>query len=253
MQTKVASRFGSAFLQTPDEWSTRNRYLADAMCDLAAPYIAPKATRGLDVGCQQGALTDLYAAGTGLRFDGIDPVVEEQSQTPAGHALCHGTAESIPFPDQSFSVVVFANVFEHVVPANRTAALVEIKRVLTPDGIVVGQIPNPWFPIESHSRLPFMGWLPEKAQERYWRLSPTPWAKEPGSKAGIFYSANRSHLRSAATAAGLQVSTLSPFNYPLGVIPKSLRPIVRALQRPMRALPWAWQFVLTTREGRELT
>jgi SAM-dependent methyltransferase len=246
MPTKETSRFGSAFLQSPDEWSIRNRFLADCMCELAAPHLAPSAERGLDVGCQQGALTDLYAAGTGLRFDGIDPVIEESGETGAGHYLCHGSAESIPFPDQSFSLVVFANVFEHVDPANRTAALTEIKRVLTPDGVVVGQIPNPWFPIESHSRLPFMGWLPEKAQVPYWRFSPTPWAKEPGSKAGIFYSADRSHLRTAAAEADLHIAALSPFNYPIGVMPRNLRPIVRALERPMRALPWAWQFVLTT-------
>jgi len=235
---------GTALLQSEDEWSSRNRFLARSICDLANVVRSADATSGLDVGCQEGALTDRYAEGTGLDFCGIDPIITEPRTTAAGRRLLPGVADDLPFPDDAFDVIVFANVFEHIRPERRAASLRELARVLRPDGAVVGQLPNPWFPIESHSRLPFMGWLPERAQVRYWRFSPTPWGRAPGSKEGIFYSATTRHLRTAAGAAGLTLDHLERYNYPAAAIPERLRPIARLAAGPMRVVPWAWLFVL---------
>jgi SAM-dependent methyltransferase len=113
----------------------------------------------------------------------------------------------------------------------------EMRRVLRPGGVVVGQIPNPYFPIESHSRLPLMGWLPISVQRRYWKLSPVAWEHD-------FYVVTMRHVTKAALEAGLVLEFRRNFNYPLSVIPEKFRPVAKLLARPMQSFPWAWQFVL---------
>ena len=130
-----------------------------------------------------------------------------------------------------------ANVFEHIPPDERVTSLREMFRVLKPGGAVVGQIPNPYFLIESHSRLPLMGWLPTKWQHRYWRLAPVSWEHD-------FYVVTLKHLRAAAEVAGFEVVHTRNFNYPPEAIPRKVRWVAKALERPMRRMPWSWQFIL---------
>jgi SAM-dependent methyltransferase len=169
---------GRGVMQSEEEWDARNRILAESMSRLVNSFATASSgqrSRGIDVGCQKGTLTDAIADRTPLSWAGIDPAIAEPTLSPGGLELLPGTADELPFPDGSFEVALFANVYEHVLPDRRAASLTEIRRVLAPGGLVVGQIPNPYFPIESHSRLPFMGWLPIRAQKVYWRASPVPW------------------------------------------------------------------------------
>jgi SAM-dependent methyltransferase len=145
--------------------------------------------------------------------------------------------DGIPYPDAYFDAAVLANVFEHITPDTRQQSLDEISRVLRPGGILAGQIPNPYFPIESHSRLPFMGFLPISLQRRYWRLSPVPWEHD-------FFVVTMRHLRRHAVASGFRVAHSSPFNYPPEAIPSRVRVVARMGAPLMRVFPWSWQFVL---------
>jgi SAM-dependent methyltransferase len=227
-------------MQSPEEWGARNRILAKGMADLVNQFAGESkdvSGDGLDVGCQKGALTDAMEEQTGFHWVGIDPTIDAPTKSVAGLDLLPGTADRLAFDDGAFQVALFANVYEHVLPELREASLTEIRRVLAPGGHVIGQIPNPYFPIESHSRLPFMGWLPMRAQKVYWRLSPVPWEHD-------FFVVTMKQL--SATAAGLGLRTLysENFNYPPEVIPQALRSTWRRLERPMRRMPWAWQFVL---------
>ena len=43
----------------------------------------------------------------------------------------------------------------------------EADRVLSPDGVIVVQIPNPYFPIDLHYFLPFYGYLPQCIRTLY--------------------------------------------------------------------------------------
>ena len=224
-------------MQTDEEWDVRNRVLSETLTELIRANAAPGATKALDVGCQGGVPTDRYAQLTDLDLVGIDPALKEPRLSPDGHQLKPGYSDKLEFPDDEFGVVMLANVYEHIFPDRRVASFEEMRRVLKPDGVVVGQIPNPYFPIESHSRLPFMGWLPVRAQHVYWKLSPAPWEHD-------FYVVTTKHLRRDATAGGMKVDFVRKFNYPPEVIPKKVRGVARALERPMRVFPWAWQFVL---------
>jgi SAM-dependent methyltransferase len=224
-------------LQSRGEWDLRNRTLLETLAELIAAH-APRADgEGLDVGCQLGVLTDGWAERTGLSWTGIDPSLGAEARSPGGIPLLRGYADQLPFEDDRFACVVLANVYEHIAPERRRASLAELRRVLVPGGVVVGQLPNPYFPIESHSRLPFMGWLPVRLQKAYWRLAPVPWEHD-------FYVVTVRDVRRQAEAVGFEVSLVRKFNYPPEVVPKSVRWAARALARPMRVVPWAWQFVL---------
>jgi SAM-dependent methyltransferase len=225
-------------LQTDEEWQTRNAVLSRHLGDLIHEYSAAGATQGIEIGCQHGALIEQLQQLTHVpNWSGIDPELTEETVTERGCVLRPGRANQLGFPDQAFDVAVFANVFEHIPPAERDDSLREIYRVLKAGGVVVGQLPNPYFPIESHSRLPFMGWLPVKWQRRYWRLAPVDWGHD-------FYVVTIKHLKESAQRAGFDVVHVRNFNYPPEAIPSSVRWAARLLERPMRLVPWSWQFVL---------
>ncbi len=113
--------------------------------------------------------------------------------------------------------------------------------MLNPGGVVVGQIPNPYFVIESHSRLPFMGWLPTTWQRRYWKLAPVSWEHD-------FYVVTMKHLKPVAQRTGFEVVRVRNFNYPSEAIPQQVRWAARLMERrPLRYMPWSWQFVCAGR------
>jgi SAM-dependent methyltransferase len=226
-------------MQSAQEWDARNRILAENMSGLINRFATPGAaspSKGLDVGCQAGALTDAMESQTSFAWSGIDPTLSGPTRSPGGLELLPASADQLPYDSESFAVALFANVYEHVQPELREASLADIRRVLVPGGYIVGQIPNPYFPIESHSRLPFMGWLPMRAQKVYWRLSPVPWEHD-------FFVVTIRELRASAESLGLRTICIRNFNYPAEVIPKALRSGWRLMERPLRRMPWAWQFV----------
>lgn len=227
---------GRGLLQSPEEWAARNRALADTLSELVNQNIAPSTCRALDVGCQDGALTDALGAQTNFEWFGVDPAIALPKSSGGGAQLLNGWAHKIPFPDQHFDCVVLANVYEHISPELRTQSLGEIRRVLAAQGILVGQLPNPYFPIESHSRLPFMGWLPMTVQKKYWRLAPVTYKHN-------FYVVTASDLKIRAEALGFQTVQIRQFNYPRSAIPRSVRWAAGLFDLLNGVIPWSWQFV----------
>lgn len=244
---QVGGGEGTGLLQSAEEWAARNQQLATTLNELLSAFLRVETRtdgigRALDVGCQAGELTDAYGANLQMAWFGVDPDVPTETRSPGGAVLRHGFAHQLAFSDQTFDAVVFANVYEHIPPQLRRASLVELYRVLAPGGILVGQIPNPYFPIESHSRLPFFGYLPRSIQRRYWRLSPTGWDYDRGH----FFSVTLKHLTADARAAGFEPVVTRNFNYAPDAIPARVRWIA-ALHARLGVMPWAWQFVYRKR------
>ncbi|MBA2377599.1 MAG: class I SAM-dependent methyltransferase [Rubrobacter sp.] len=226
-------------MPSPEEWAARNRVLAETLSSLLQQHSPDVTGRALEIGCQWGLLLDRLASQSDKRWWGVDPVIERH-RSRRGYELVNGTADKIPFPDAAFDCVVLANMYEHVPPHRREASLREIARVLIPGGVLVGQLPNPRFPIESHSKLPFMGWLPPRAQNWYWRLS-------PARRGAGFYSVTVGDLKRRANGAGFDVMLIKKFNYPVEAAPQGIRWLVRRMHKPMAVVPWSWQFVLRRR------
>lgn len=91
-------------------------------------------------------------------------------------AYVRGDACALPFPDGSFDVVFSNAVIEHVGARVRQQAFVE-------EAVRVGRrvfitTPNRRFPLELHTRLPLVHWLPDGAAHRAYDLAGKSWAKE---------------------------------------------------------------------------
>ena len=91
-------------------------------------------------------------------------------------AYVQGDACALPFADGAFDVVHSNAVIEHVGGRERQEAFVR-------EAVRVGRrvfvtTPNRWFPIEVHTRLPLVHWLPEGPAGRAYDLAGKSWARE---------------------------------------------------------------------------
>jgi ubiquinone/menaquinone biosynthesis C-methylase UbiE len=100
----------------------------------------------LDVGCGTGTLAMEVARRTGRagRVVGIDPGTEQIARAHSKAARCHlpiefqtGVIEQLPFPDQTFDVVLLTLMMHHLPHPLKRQGLAEIARVLKPGGRLV--------------------------------------------------------------------------------------------------------------------
>lgn len=87
-----------------------------------------------------------------------------------------GDACALPFADGAFDIVHSNAVLEHVGGEER-------QRRFVAEALRVGRrvfltTPNRWFPVDVHTKLPFVHWLPEQGAHRAYDLARKPWAKE---------------------------------------------------------------------------
>jgi len=111
--------------------------------------------RVLDVGCGRGEILR-HCAQLGADAYGIDyaivavqlsqNVVQNTGTTPGRIGVGQADAKQLPFPTASFDRVLMFDVVEHLHPWELHQALLEIHRVLKPNGkFVVHTAPNVWY------------------------------------------------------------------------------------------------------------
>lgn len=101
----------------------------------------------LDFGCGNAAAVGQYLIGDGIRYVGVD--FHEPSLSYARAHFGGSDAEfraEVP-TDKTFDIVVYADVLEHV--PDPLAIVSEHARVLAPDGIMIGSVPNGYGPCET--------------------------------------------------------------------------------------------------------
>ena len=103
--------------------------------------------RVLDVGCGHGWLLRVLAEQCEGRLVGVDRDVARlrKARTETGRAVVAGDALRLPFPDRAFDKAVLSEVLEHL-PDDR-GALLEVRRVLKPGGVVAITVPNRAYPM----------------------------------------------------------------------------------------------------------
>jgi SAM-dependent methyltransferase len=104
----------------------------------------PAGARVLEIGSGKGRLLHhLIAKGYDAR--GVESnagMIAESRRLYGALPVQQVTGAALPFPDQTFDVVLSFDVFEHI--ADSDAHLREVSRVLTPGGRYLLQTPNKW-------------------------------------------------------------------------------------------------------------
>ena len=96
--------------------------------------------RVLDLGCRDGALTSVYLAGNTVVGVDVDREALAEAAKLGLETVWADVEEPLPFEDESFDVVVAAELLEHLQEPGRLMA--EAARLLRPGGTVVGSVPN---------------------------------------------------------------------------------------------------------------
>jgi ubiquinone/menaquinone biosynthesis C-methylase UbiE len=126
---------------------------------LSAAFALAEVTPGmavLDVGCGRGEILR-HCAKLGANAFGIDyaavavnlsqQVLETMEGTQPGKTgVAQADAKTLPFPDHAFDRVLMFDVVEHLHPWELQQAMLEVRRVLKPQGrFIIHTAPNVWY------------------------------------------------------------------------------------------------------------
>jgi len=104
--------------------------------------------RFLEIGCGIGLyleyLIPLGCEVFGTEYD-FSRAMEAKERTES--VLC-AAGENLPFPDNSFDLILSNEVIEHVIDDQK--AVQEMVRALQPGGRMIVFCPNRWYPVETH-------------------------------------------------------------------------------------------------------
>ena len=141
----------------------------------------------LDIGCGNGLYT-LRLAKLAEKVTGVDIAEEAIAKARRNNADLKGnaeflkaSAESLPFCDHSFDVMLLIEVLDHV--PNHEKAVEEARRVLKEDCYLVVYVPNKLYPFEVHGlrigkrhisgfytgSVPFFSWAPQFVRKKFER------------------------------------------------------------------------------------
>jgi len=141
---------------------------------LMRQYVSLEGARILDVGCGLGLyirrFRDFSDDVHGVDIDSAK--VREVSATLPN--IKQALAEQLPYPDETFDVLLSHEVLEHV--SDDRAAVREAHRVLRPGGRLIVFVPNRLYPFETHGiywrgkyhygNIPLVNYLPDALRAR---------------------------------------------------------------------------------------
>src|SRR5512139_1558662 len=130
--------------------------------------------RVLEDGCGVGRYVERLAergsAVYGLEYD-FERAVEARTR---GQRIVNAAGEALPFPEESFDLILSHEVLEHV--ADDRLAAGEMARTLRPGGRLVVFVPNRGYPFETHGvywrgryhfgNIPLVNYLPRRWRDR---------------------------------------------------------------------------------------
>lgn len=120
---------------------TTNVYLHNPRVEMQQ-FLAPTATRVLDVGCNTGAFGEALKATRTVEVWGVEPmaVAAEHAQRVLDRVIIAYFEPQAPIPDAYFDAVVFNDVLEHLIDPWSALSLARSK--LRPGGQVIVSLPN---------------------------------------------------------------------------------------------------------------
>lgn len=102
------------------------------------------------------------------RFGAAASVERAKRYPDASAHFFVGKAESLPFRDEFFDLVISSAVLEHVGDIRETIR--EMYRVLKPNGNIYHEIPNYLFPMEPHYKILWVPLMPKSLGKIYAKL-----------------------------------------------------------------------------------
>ena len=106
---------------------------------------------------------------------GLHPGDRFRARYPAV-TYVQGDALNLPFGDGAFDVVFSNAVIEHV--GRRDAQRRFVEEALRVGRRAFVTTPNRWFPVEVHTRLPLVHWLPDRLAHPVYDIARKSWAKD---------------------------------------------------------------------------
>jgi SAM-dependent methyltransferase len=112
--------------------------------------------RMLDYGCGSGHIARYFAG----RNDVTAADISDQRDAGQRNEMRFVRVESgsLPFKDASFEIVLLNHVIAYV--PDQEGLMVEVRRILRGGGVCYFALPNRNFPLEAHSKIPFIHYLP---------------------------------------------------------------------------------------------
>ncbi|MGA3024385.1 MAG: class I SAM-dependent methyltransferase [Bryobacteraceae bacterium] len=157
-------------------------------------------SRVLDLGAGAGILPQMNFRGLASRVYGIDPDRRVAANPNLDHATI-GSAESLPYADESFDVVICNSVVEHL--SDPMTVFAEVQRVLKPGGVFMFKTPNKWHYMPVLARI-----LPHRVHELVNQVR----GRAVVDTFPTLYRANAAGpITSVASSAGLIVTSLAFF------------------------------------------
>lgn len=132
----------------------------------------PVCGRMLEVGAGSGFISEHFARQYRdvLRVNAVD--VADQRVVKEGFHFQVYDGRRLPFGSGEFDLVVSNHVIEHVGSReHQYHHLLELVRVLSPDGLIYLAAPSRWQFVEPHFGLPGLSWLPRFMRDGYVRLA----------------------------------------------------------------------------------
>lgn len=130
-----------------------------------------KPIRLLEIGCGSGGIAHYFGTHPSGRFSVQAVDVVDSRLLTEGFEFATVVGAELPFPEDSFDIVLSNHVIEHVGDESQQLRhLSELKRVLASEGQGYLAVPNRWMLVEPHFRLAFLSWLPKRGRSAYVRL-----------------------------------------------------------------------------------
>lgn len=124
----------------------------------------------LEIGTGSGGIAHYFGTHPDLRIQMHAVDVVDNRLIQYGYAFQQVVDTNLPYPANSFDVVLTNHVIEHVGDrGTQLAHLREIRRVLRDDGVGYLAVPNRWQLVEPHYKLAFLSWWPHRWRSGYLR------------------------------------------------------------------------------------
>jgi ubiquinone/menaquinone biosynthesis C-methylase UbiE len=136
---------------------------------------ASPGSRILDIGCGYGDITlglsknGYEVIGADVFLPGVRAASKVSSELHLDAMFLMSPVESLGLRNEAAGLAICYNLWEHV--ENPQALLNQVARVLRQDGILFMVVPNRFWIMETHYRLPLLSWLPRRLANGYLRIT----------------------------------------------------------------------------------